>query len=111
MDENEKVVVLPDNPVRCALMRAAEIVEERWCQGTLGTTGGPVCALGAISEVTDGTPTAAWVALPGKRTTAHLAREALERQVADIATRWNDTDKRTNKEVAAAMRRAAVKAD
>jgi len=112
MDENEKVVTLPDNPVRCALMKAAEIVEERWCQGRLGHTGMNVCALGAIGEVTCGHASRWEFSDTGIKAAGALAKvvygedSPLSSHGVYIPT-WNDCPGRTKEEVAAAMRKAA----
>ena len=79
------------------LMRAADIVDVRWCQDSYGVPGGPRCAAGALLEVTGGFPGSVWVS----------ARDRLSRIVGNPISRWNDTKGRTAAEVSAAMRAAA----
>lgn len=83
------------------LLRAAEIVEERWCQDELGKAGGPVCGWGAIIEASGGGPEdELWVS----------AYRRADAAVGGLI-RFNDTEGRTKEEVAAALRAAAMQGD
>ena len=82
-----------------ALIRAADFVDQGWCQGRFGEPGGPRCAVGAILEVTaDRLPFG---------NVRHFAVARLTRFIGCRVQDWNDTKGRTVAEVAAAMRDAA----
>lgn len=91
------------------LLKAAEIVRERWQQGSFGENGGPRCALGAIAEacghdlkIGEGCHAAACGTAAAKR----LAKQ-LHIHVAKVMA-WNDAPGRTADEVAAVMERVAL---
>src|SRR5205823_1579103 len=82
------------------LLKAASLVEEGWCQGHFGVhLGGKVlrCAAGAIIVVAQ-----------DDEDSGEAALACIEREVGNVAS-WNDTPGRTAAEVAAAMRRAALR--
>lgn len=74
------------------LVRAAEIVRERWCQKRFGYLGEQRCVAGAIAE-----------AAPGSIVSYRAFRTWLGREVVS----WNDEYGRTAEEVAEALERAA----
>jgi len=86
------------------LLRAAEIVRERWQQGGLGFRGGRVCAMGAIHEAS-GASHDEWGGSYNR-----LAKKA-DGRLSDFIGRWialwNDAKGRTAEEVAQAMEAAA----
>lgn len=86
------------------LLRAAEIVEERWQQGSSGEPGGPRCAIGAIEEAIWGDdypgPERFSLALEVKVRVRHMF-------IGSIAL-WNDAPGRTKEQVAAKLREAAA---
>ena len=101
---------------RDVLLKAASIVEEGWCQGSLyqrkdGTSTGDreeavqLCAIGAIS--------AAWWRLSGADSAQHdasvisAAQMGLYEHLGHPIAKWNDHPDRTALEVAEAMRQAA----
>jgi hypothetical protein len=104
----EAPTITPDKPVELdeagkVLMRAADIVRERWQQLYAGTSGEPRCALGAIYEASglDGTHIP-WSEDP-HCCEAHMR---LRGAVGAIHV-WNDVVGRTAEEVAEALERAA----
>lgn len=119
MDEKKadeaEVVVLPDNPVRCALLKAADIVDERWMRGW-GSYGGRTCALGAISEAIGGRDSghgisSAWRNNPAGQKAAKLLAKMAGVGDPVYILHWNDRSVRGAAEVSAAMRKAAKLAD
>ena len=79
------------------LLKAAEIVRERWNPRAYGHKGGPRCALGAIDE-------AAGRGLSG----AHPAVRHLRGHVGCFISDWNDSPGRTAEEVASVMESVAL---
>ncbi len=85
------------------LLRAAQIVRERWRQNEYGEDGGPRCAIGAISEVTGilcDYLHSGWQYHP---VTSLLRPFVGEKDI----PYWNDDPARTAEEVATAMEAAA----
>lgn len=110
-----------EHDYRDVLLKAATIVEERWCQNTLVSEDGRVCAAGAIATAAEeltGDPVLVPLDLfaPGWRlyldTRHQLGKYLGTPNVEDPATedgivRWNDAPGRTSDEVAEALRKAA----
>ena len=85
-------------PWRDALLKAAEIIEQRgWCQGLLESSSGQVCALGAM-DMLEHSMEFDWM-----RSLMALEIEIGSASIAD----WNDNPSRTQAEVLAAFRAAA----
>ncbi len=80
------------------LERAAAIVEERWCQGSYGSCGGPRCMIGAVHE-----------AARYERLGFAVDMIATWSDLEEISD-WNDAPGRKASEVAAKLREAAAKA-
>lgn len=79
------------------LLKAAEIVRERWNSSGYGLPGGPRCALGAIDEAAGG----------------HLFSDSpaiyrLQNHIDTSIAVWNDTPGRTAEEVASVMESVAL---
>lgn len=79
------------------LLRAAEIVRERWKSGVYGEPGGGRCALGALSEALGNKP-----AVETKQSLALYHSLGVTSIMG-----WNDTPGRTQTEVVEALERAA----
>ena len=108
-----------EKSVADVLRHAARIIEERgWCQGHIGTSGGAVCAIGAIKEAD---PATGVDAMNWTRRTAWHAMTFAERALRlpnapkNVMRRplsaFNDEPGRTAAEVIAALRAAADEAD
>lgn len=82
------------------LWNAADYIEKHgWCQNTIETAGGQVCAMGGIIAVGRSNLVDAQVAI--NRMTAHIGRRI---------PFWNDEPGRTKGQVVAALRAAALAA-
>lgn len=86
------------------LLRAAEIVRERWGQGTPSFgSGGQACAMGAIA-IAGGFDYFRW--MPSDAESLRYAKALGFKNSCEVAD-WNDTEGRTADEVAEALERAA----
>lgn len=101
MSDESIVKHLEIDSVGTVLLKAAAYIEEHgWCQNSLITDDGKVCAMGAIHMICGGG------LLPCP--TFYAAKERLEQCTESLLSKWNDTPGRTKEEVIAALRAAAV---
>ena len=108
-----------EKSVADVLRHAARIIEERgWCQDRIGTSGGAVCAIGAIKEADPATGVDAmnWQRRLAWRT-MRFAERALQLPIPPEGalrrplSEFNDAPGRTAAEVIAALRAAADAAE
>lgn len=91
-----------DEPARL-LLRAAELIEERGlCQGSFGSTPGPLCFQGAILYAKTGRE---YGPLSDKMS---IAYQRMYDALGTDPTNWNDSPGRTQAEVVAKLREVAL---